>query len=326
MGASCSAPPYTLPDQSGRTVVVTGGNAGIGFAAAVLLLRKGTRVIVTTRDAAKGAAAVAAIEAAAAESAGDIASLGGAVVPGGSAAFEVLELASLASVRAFAARAVAKEGAFANGIDCIVLNAGVMHPPFTLTTDGFELQWQTNHLGGFLLVTSLLPVLRLSTRAPTVVPVGSIMANKGTVTAQSDFAALFRPTEATYNAEAIYSDTKQANYLFCAELHRQHGSWLRVVTAHPGVSATSLFRHSWYGKVDFMFQSAAAGAMLELRAATDASLAGGSGVGTGERLSDTKWKGAPRPEEIPAHCCDADAAKALWQASVKAVGLPRPRL
>ena len=118
-----------------------------------------------------------------------------------------------------------------------------------------------------------------------------------------------------FDSEPVYADTKQANLLFATELKKRHGDWLTVRTAHPGVCSTELFRHNWYYTMFKMFfQTPAAGAMLELRAATDMELPAGTYVGTGNA-----FKGAPIVEEPAPKCVDPQTAENLWKASETAV-------
>ena len=119
----------TLTDQSGRTVIITGANSGIGRAAARALARAGARVVLAVRDTDKGQAAAATMP--------------------GSTEVRRLDLADLASIREFAA-------GWAADVDLLINNAGVMVPPFSRTADGFELQFGTNHLGHFALTNLLL--------------------------------------------------------------------------------------------------------------------------------------------------------------------------
>jgi NAD(P)-dependent dehydrogenase (short-subunit alcohol dehydrogenase family) len=292
-----------IPDQKGRVFLVTGANSGIGFETSKALARRGATVIMTARDTSKGEAAVQQLK--------------DAVGATADVHLEMLDLASFASVRAFAERVNRAEPPFDKGVDTVILNAGVMNiPKFTQSADGFEMQWQSNHLAHFLLVGLILPTLRKSTKQPVVVPVSSVLAHKGTLDAQCLFAAQFKSSEAMYAPEPVYKNSKQANLLYATELHKRHGSWLRVMPCHPGVSATNLFRHGWYGMVAPLFQTAEAGSLLELRAATDMALPPFTYTGTGGG-----WKGAPRPEVPAVHSVDKAVAAALWTASEQATGV-----
>src|ERR1700682_4506110 len=130
-----------IPDQHGRTAIVTGANSGLGRIVARELARRGAKVIVATRDTVKGAEAAQAIATA---------------FPPSNVEAAQLDLADLSSVRAFAARTRGGN----DQIDLLINNAGVMAAPYRKTADGFEPQLGTNHLGHFALTGLLLPVLK----------------------------------------------------------------------------------------------------------------------------------------------------------------------
>jgi NAD(P)-dependent dehydrogenase (short-subunit alcohol dehydrogenase family) len=140
-----------IPDQRGRTAIVTGANSGLGFVAARELARAGAHVIVASRDTDKGARAMSAIKSA---------------HPAADVEVAQLDLASLASVRAFATQFRAGH----NQLDLLINNAGIMAAPHRQTADGFELQLGTNHLGHFALTGLLMPACnqRLGTRVATM--------------------------------------------------------------------------------------------------------------------------------------------------------------
>ncbi|MBX7434738.1 SDR family NAD(P)-dependent oxidoreductase [Mycobacterium sp. Y57] len=196
-----------LPSFAGRTVVVTGANSGLGLVTARELARVGATTILAVRNLGKG-------NAAAAEMSGDV-------------QVRRLDLQDLASIRDFA-------DGFANStVDVLVNNAGIMAVPYALTTDGFESQIGTNHLGHFALTNLLLP--RITDR---VVTVSSMMHLTGHVSL-TDLNWKSRP----YLAWPAYGQSKLANLLFNLELQRRleaAGSSVRSVAAHPGYSATNL--------------------------------------------------------------------------------------
>jgi NAD(P)-dependent dehydrogenase (short-subunit alcohol dehydrogenase family) len=198
-----------LPSFSGRTVVVTGANSGLGFVTARELARVGAHVVLAVRDTGKG-------EKAAEDMSGDV---------------EVrrLDLQALSSVREFA------DGI--GGLDVLVNNAGIMATPYAVTKDGFESQIGTNHLGHFALTNLLLP--KLSDR---VVTVSSLFHRTGYISLK-DLNWKTRP----YSAWLAYGQSKLANLLFTSELQRRLdrvGSPLRALAAHPGYSHTNLQGHS----------------------------------------------------------------------------------
>jgi NAD(P)-dependent dehydrogenase (short-subunit alcohol dehydrogenase family) len=190
--------PWTIadiPSQSGRSAVVT-GTGGLGFETALALARAEAEVILAGRNADRGAASVARIR---------------AQVPEANIGFAELDLASLASVAAFAKRMAAEHGS----LDLLVNNAGVMTPPRRHTTaDGFELQFGTNYLGHFALTGRLLPLLRAA-RAPRIVEVSSIAHRR----ASMDFQDL--QAEKRYRPWAAYGQSKLAMLIFALELQRR---------------------------------------------------------------------------------------------------------
>ncbi len=198
-----------LPSFAGRTAIVTGANSGLGAVTARELARVGAKVILAVRNPGRG-------EAAAREMTGDI-------------EVRQLDLQSLASVRQFA------DGV--SHVDVLVNNAGIMAVPHAVTSDGFESQTGTNHLGHFALTNLLLPKI-----TDRVVTVSSLMHYMGYVSLR-DLNWTSRP----YSAWLAYGQSKLANLLFTSELQRRRqvaGSKLRAVAAHPGYSHTNLQGHS----------------------------------------------------------------------------------
>ena len=205
-----------LPDMTGRSVIVTGANSGIGRAAAHALADAGARVVLAVRNLDKGRAAAATMP--------------------GHPEVRALDLASLASVRDFAA-------AWDGEIDLLINNAGVMVPPLTRTADGFELQFGTNHLGHFALTNLLLE--RVTGR---VVTVSSTLHRRGSI----DFDDLNWERK-PYKPWPAYGQSKLANLLFTAELQRRltaAGSSVIATAAHPGYAATNLQGHSGRRSLD----------------------------------------------------------------------------
>ena len=249
-----SPSPLSVPDQTGRTVVVTGGNSGLGFETAKRLASAGAHVVLAVRDRAKGDDAARRI--------------------GGSTEVRLLDTSSLESVRAFAAAAPDR-------VDVLINNAGVMATDETRTVDGFELQLATNYLGAFALTALLLP--RLTDR---VVMTSSLAHYGGRLV----FDDLNR-TRRRYSRWAAYADSKLADLVFAFDLQARFsaaGSPLRAMAAHPGMAGTNLTRDLHVpapisavaeALLRGLGQSAAAGAMPTLLAATARDLPGGSYVG-----------------------------------------------
>ncbi|WP_420128222.1 SDR family oxidoreductase [Longimicrobium sp.] len=293
-----------IPSQRGRTAVVT-GTGGLGYEDALALARAGATVILAGRSRAKGLAAVQRIR---------------QDVAGADLRFEEVDLASLASVEAFGTRLRESR----DSLDLLINNAGVMTPPNRQTTsDGFELQLGTNHLGHFALTAHLLPLLRNGS-TPRVVTVSSIAARNGAI----HFDDL--QSERGYNAMAAYSQSKLACLMFALELQRRAdaGGWgIQSIAAHPGISRTDLLPNgagAWSAAgmarrfLWFLFQPVAQGALPTLFAATSPSARGGAYYGP-DRLGESR--GHPAQARIPHQALDRDAAARLWSESERLTGV-----
>jgi NAD(P)-dependent dehydrogenase (short-subunit alcohol dehydrogenase family) len=301
MGAKWTA--EQIPDQRGRTAVVTGANSGLGLATARELARAGARVVLACRDTGKGRSAVERIEAA---------------VPGADLRLEALDLASLDSVRAFARRV----GGHAAGLDLLINNAGVMATPRRRTADGFELQFGTNHLGHFALTGLLLGELE-GRRDARVVTVSSTAHRMGRIAFDN------LGGERRYFRWSAYAQSKLANLLFALELDRRlraAGSAVKSLAAHPGYAATNL-QTAGPPLVDALLmrvgnaviaQSDEMGALPTLYAATEPGLQGGTYVGP-DGLAEQR--GHPRPVTPSGAARDEAAARRLWQVSEEMTGV-----
>ncbi|KUN28836.1 short-chain dehydrogenase [Streptomyces antibioticus] len=293
-----------IPDQSGRTAVVTGANSGLGYVTARELARAGARVVLACRSEARG------IEA------GDRLVT---EVPGADVEFTRLDLGDLASVRDFAR-------SFPYGrLDLLVNNAGVMALPYGTTADGFETQFGVNHLGHFALTGLLLPTL-LDTPGARVVTVSSgahAMAN-------IDLRDL--NSERRYRRWVAYARSKTANLLFTHELARRlagHGADVVAAAAHPGYAATNLqeagprmagrrFVERFMAVGNrFFAQSAEGGALPTLYAATAPDVPPDSFTGP----SLAGWRGAPGPSWRAPWAVNDRAAELLWAASERMTGV-----
>jgi NAD(P)-dependent dehydrogenase (short-subunit alcohol dehydrogenase family) len=283
-----------IPDLTGQTAVVTGANSGIGLATARALASAGARVVLAVRDAGKGEAAAAAMP--------------------GTTEVRPLDLASLDSVRAFAAD-------WHGDIHLLINNAGVMIPPLTRTADGFELQFGTNHLGHFVLTGLLLPSLTATAR---VVTVSSGVHHMGRI----DFADL-NWERRRYRRWPAYAQSKLANLLFTSELQRRltaAGSRVLANAAHPGYAATNLQSHSGSRLTGFAMdtlgnrliaQDAAGGALPTLYAAV-ADVPGNTYAGP-SRLGGLR--GAPAPCGRSRAALDPAVATRLWSFSEGLTGV-----
>jgi NAD(P)-dependent dehydrogenase (short-subunit alcohol dehydrogenase family) len=283
-----------IPDLSGRTVIVTGANSGIGRAAASALAGAGAHVVLAVRNTDKGEAAAAAMP--------------------GKTEVRRLDLASLASVHEFA------EG-YSGPIDILINNAGVMIPPLTRTADGFELQFGTNHLGHFALTNLLLEQI-----TGRVVSVASGAHKAGRI----DFDDLNWERKA-YRAVSAYGQSKLANLLFTSELQRRltaAGSAVIATAAHPGYAATNLQFHSDKRVGDLLMgvgnrifaQSEEDGALPTIYAAV-ADVPGDSYAGPSGFM---EMRGAPKLVGRSAAARDPDVARRLWEVSEELTGVPFP--
>jgi NAD(P)-dependent dehydrogenase (short-subunit alcohol dehydrogenase family) len=290
-----------LPDQHGRTALITGANSGIGLEAARALSQAGAHVILASRNTEKAEAAAAEIRASNPRAELDV---------------RKLDLASLASVRAFA------DGLDEERLDLLINNAGVMVPPYTKTVDGFELQLATNHLGHFALTGLLLDKL-LATPHSRVVTVSSTAHKMGRI----DFEDLQR--ERSYNRWLAYGQSKLANLLFTLELDRRLkavGSDVLSVAAHPGYSATNLQFAATPSRLERIgsvvlnrvyAQSAERGAQPTLYAAT-ADIPGGAFVGPD---GFQEMRGEPTVVTPTRAARDPQTALRLWNVSEELTGV-----
>jgi NAD(P)-dependent dehydrogenase (short-subunit alcohol dehydrogenase family) len=292
-----------IPDQYGRTAIVTGANSGLGLIVARELARAEGTVIIASRDIDKGTKAMEQIK---------------SEVP--SAKLEVmhLDLANLGSVRAFAAGFLGAH----HRLDLLINNAGVMATPQKRTADGFELQFGTNHLGHFALTALLMPTLSemLGARVVTV----SSNNHKGGRINFDDLQG-----ERHYSRWGAYAQSKLANLLFALELDRRlDAADLPVISvaAHPGYSATNLQtsgralpeRIVFQVANRLMAQSAEIGALPILYAAVSPDLAGGSYVGPD---GPGEMRGYPTLVEPSDRAKDVESAKRLWQVSEALTGV-----
>lgn len=289
-----------MPDQGGRTILVTGANTGIGFEAAKALAGKGARVLLGCRDARRGKDAMAQIAAA---------------IPGADLDLILLDQADLASVRAAAAKVAGEPR-----LDVLLNNAGVMIPPLTRTAQGFELQFGVNHLGTFALTALLLP--KLAETAGSRVVVTSSLAHRQGRMLWDDWNA-----DHGYSANAYYGQSKLANLMFVLELDRRlraTGSPVSAIGCHPGVSLTELMRNlpGWTKPllplVRPLFNPVAAAAWPALQAATDPDAKGGDYFGPQGRW---EMRGMSGSALIEKRARDANDARRLWDLSIELTGV-----
>ncbi|MCF4167172.1 oxidoreductase [Zavarzinia compransoris] len=298
-----------VPDQSGRTAVVTGANSGLGYHTANVLAARGARVILACRDGAKAEPAVDAIR---------------ANHPGAQAEFRHLDLADLQSVESFATALAAD----LESLDLLVNNAGVMALPLTRTRDGFEMQVGTNHLGHFALTGRLLPLLA-RTPGARVVTVASLAHKMGLIDAED-----LNWEKRRYDKWQAYGQAKLANLVFAHELDRRlkaADSAPISVAAHPGFAATNLLmagprmENSRLGKMAmaaggaFFAQSADRGAIPILHAATAPGVDAGSYWGP-DGMGEL-WGRVPKPARALQKARNPETGRKLWALSERLTGV-----
>lgn len=294
-----------MPDLTGKVIIVTGANSGIGFEAAKAFSRKGAQTILACRNMDKAKSAMAQIK---------------EEIPDAAVDIMQLDLASLASVQQFADTFKANY----ERLDVLVNNGGIMWRPYATTEDGFESHFATNHLGHFALTGHLLDIL-LGTPNARIVTVSSTAHRH----ANLEFDNLLFEGGEGYNPHQAYSRSKLANLLFTYELQRrleEADSSVIAVAAHPGSSNTNLVMHVfdvWYRKILYplmllVTQSAAMGALPSLRAAVDPHVKGGQYYGPGGLLE--QWGHPVVIESNRASHNEADARR-LWEASEALTGV-----
>lgn len=288
-----------IPDQSGRTVLVTGANTGLGFEISRHLALNGARVLLGCRDQEKGDDAIARIRRE--HSQADL-------------KFVALDLADVASVRSAAEEAKAEAR-----LDVLVDNAGLMMPPLS-HAHGVEQQIGVNHLGHFALTGLLLDKLAQDGGGRVVVQAS--IAHRG---ARIDFDNL--DASKGYDRNGFYKQSKLANLLFTLELDRRlraADKLVKAIACHPGVAETEIARHIGGAKVvlpliGWALNSPEHGALPALQAATDASAEGGEYYGP-YGLAELRGS-ASGPAFIGRNARDAAAARRLWERSVELTGV-----
>jgi NAD(P)-dependent dehydrogenase (short-subunit alcohol dehydrogenase family) len=296
-----------IPDQTGRTVLITGANSGLGLRSAEALAAAGATVLMACRNAEKAAVAQEQVAAKATGPAPEVVRL---------------DLSDLDDVAACAERLAGQ----LDHVDVLMNNAGVMAVPLARTPQGFEMQMGTNHLGHFALTGRLLPLL-LRADAPRVVTVSSFGHKPGRIRFDDP-----NWQKGRYHAWPAYFQTKLANLLFTAELDRRStetGAKLLAAAAHPGYASTNLTASGpgSYGAVirqggvlvdKVMGQSDAKGALPQLYAATMPDVGGNDYYGPDGFLEQ---RGYPTKVGRTRRAQDADAARRLWSLSEDLTGV-----
>ena len=293
-----------IPDQTGRTAVITGANTGLGYETAAALAAKGAHVVLAVRNLDKGEDAARRIEQAS---------------PAARVDLQELDLTSLDSVRDAAEQLKSEH----DTIDLLINNAGVMFTAKTTTKDGFELQFGTNHLGHFALTGLLLDRVLAApgSRIVTVSSVGHRFARNGIRFEDLQW-------EKGYNRYLAYGQSKLANLMFTYELQRRlAGTATIAAAAHPGGSRTELTRNlpavlgAASRLLEPLFQDAAMGALPTLRAATDRGVLGGQYFGPD---GFAEQRGYPKVVSSTDASHDVAAQQRLWSVSEELTGVAYP--
>jgi NAD(P)-dependent dehydrogenase (short-subunit alcohol dehydrogenase family) len=290
--------PNAIPDQTGRTVIVTGASSGIGLETARVLATKGADVVLACRHPERAVAALERIQ---------------EELPTGNISVQELDLADLDTVASFAADFSAKH----NRLDLLINNAGIMLPPPGRTAQGFELQLGTNYLGHFALTGLLLPKM-IGVKGARVVSVSSAAHHRGRIDLKD-----INYTRRRYRGWPAYSQSKLAKLIFALELQRRLaavGAPARSVAAHPGWTATELQRSTDIGRLanPLFAMKPAEGALPVLRAAIDRDAEGGSYWGPAGRLG---LSGPPARARIGERAMDQSVALQLWSLSEQLTGV-----
>lgn len=288
---------HAIPDQAGKTAIVTGATSGIGMETARVLAAKNANVVLAVRDVAKG------------ERVADEMRRSNR---GANLSVRALDLASLKSAKEFADALLQAQ----SKLDLLIENAGIMFPPYGKTKDGFELQFGTNHLGHFALAAHLLPLLQ-ATAGSRLVVVSSLAHWRGKL----DFSDL-NWERRKYNPQQAYCDSKLANLLFVDEMVRRTkatGKAIVVTAAHPGWTRTELQRHSKAFRVlnPIFSQGIEMGALPTLRAACDPDAKPGDYFGPSGAF---EMRGPPVKVRSSAQSHDPGLAETLWKISEELVG------
>jgi len=296
-----------IPDQKGRTVLITGANSGLGLRSAEAMARAGARVLLACRNPEKAAVALEAVEACATTAAPSVISL---------------DLADLKSIEAAADEVAAR----VDHLDILMNNAGVMAIPLRRTSDDFEMQFGTNHLGHFALTGRLLPLL-LAAEQPRVICTSSQAHRIGRMHWDD------LQSRKKYSKWPAYGQSKLSNLLFMFELDRRakrEGTALIAAAAHPGYASTHLQaagpemtgsrlmeRTMDLGNRVFA-QSDAEGAWPQLYAATMPDVVGGEYFGPDGPF---EMQGSPKKVGCTKAARDVTSATRLWDISEKETGV-----
>ncbi len=295
-----------IPDLTGKVIIVTGANSGLGFEDIKFFTKKGATTILACRNLEKANKALAKIK---------------TQIPEAKAEIMHLDLGSLKSIRKFASDFNKKY----DQLDILVNNAGVLWVPYQKTEDGFEYHIGINHLGHFAL-TSLLFNKLVQTNNSRIVNVSSNGHKSGDV----DFEKFIYEKGKEYSKMKAYGRSKLANLLFTYELNRR----LKIaninvlsVASHPGLSNTAMLDHTYGGLIQFLrkflgfiLQNAAKGALPTIRAAVDPDIKGGEYFGI-KGVFGSEKRGRPVIVKSSEASYNLEYAKKLWEVSEKLTGI-----
>lgn len=292
---------HSIEDQTGKHFLITGANSGIGLEAARELASRGGKVTLAVRNLKKGQQAKDEIL---------------QVAQGAQVDIVELDLSDLKSVE----RCVSQLLEAGQPIDVLINNAGVMLlNERTLSAQGYEVQWATNHLGHFAFTHGIMPLLELAER-PRIVTLSSLVAKMKA----ADIYYQDLNFEKSYDKMAAYAQSKLANAMFAAELQQRllkSGSKVISIAAHPGYTATNLQQHmGLLGTImNALFaQKASMGVLPTLQAATDSSLYGGEFIGP---MNMANYRGYPGLNTLPDAAENASKRERLWETTERILGL-----
>lgn len=290
-----------IPSQSGKRILITGANSGIGLEAAKVLASKGAEVILAVRNLDKGKLAQQEIL---------------VLVPSANTSVIALDLSDLDSVNSCVKQLIEAD----KKIDVLINNAGVMLlNEHTTSAQGHEIQWATNHLGHFSFTAGLLPLLEKAEQ-PRIVTLSSLVAKMKA----ADIYYQDLNFEKKYDKMAAYAQSKLANVMFAVELDKrlkESGSKVVSIAAHPGYTATNLQQHmGLLGTVmnALMAQKVEMGVLPTLKAATDPLLKGGEYIGP---MKMSNYRGYPGFNTLPTPAEDANHRQKLWHTTERILGL-----
>jgi NAD(P)-dependent dehydrogenase (short-subunit alcohol dehydrogenase family) len=302
--------PAQISDQTGRRILITGANSGIGYYAALELARKGAHILLACRDRGRGEAALGRIR---------------VEIPHASVELIVLDVSSLASVRQVAGGLLER----GQPLDVLINNAGIYAPPRRLeSADGFELQFATNVLGHFALTSLLLPLIEKTPGVPRIVTVASVVHKRASIN--------FDDLQATrkYSPGGSYGQSKLANLMLAFELDRRlraGGSPVLSVAAHPGVANTGIFtkgefssfelaaRKAMGNLMNMLLNSEPSGALPTLFAATAPEAQSGGYYGP-QGLLEMRG-GDVGPAQVAKQARDTVAQDQLWAVCEELTGV-----